>query len=1242
MMPILCGMALGFSSKPGVWAFCLLYLLAGVCPVSAGDVHAPIAEVPSVTNISQLYELVQDGQPAICSFRLQGLVCEVNQTEGNMILRDDSGDLIVQMDLAEHPVRPGQMIRMEGTGRMRDRRLIVNRLPLVDNDGTHGMIERSGTIYLKAGRHPIRQIWFNGGGDYGLEVYYQGPDLPRQRIPGSALFRAQLNQESGTTNFVQGLNYRCYEGDVYWTELPDFSRLTPVKTGTVTNFDLTVETRVEHVGLEFNGYLEVPRDGFYVFSTKSDDGSQLFFSEFPHVTVEATGTAPVPAPRPVVICQVFSAAEAQKWSQVEGTVTFLSEQADGTELELASGAGRMRVKLVGNSTNAPLFLLNSQVRAKGFCQSTYTSEGQTVGGAMLVASWKDIEVMQVAGEYWTASTLTPIGTLLTNGLAATNEPIVRVRGTLVSVEADQSLQIADGTGQIRAEDVQLPSESVGTQVELLTKPEWQGTNLVLRGGFFREMARGSGTNTQTLPLLTSAEQIQYLPRAEAQRAYPLRIRGVITATIDWHQSFLVHDATRGIFVNGLNDGYGRQIGDFVEVEGVTEPGDFAPTVVATRVKWLGVGRMPNPIHPDRDQIINGSMDAQYVELPGVVTAVETNALTLLTLAGKYRVDLDLGSNDFARLKNALVRIKGTFISSWDDKTKRLKIGEFRFFAPAINVDEPPPADLFDAPVKTAAEMLFFDPKASALKRIKVRGQIVHRGVGEYYLMSGTNGLRVLSITTVPLQTGDLVEAVGFPELGGASPVLREATVRKTGHSPLPEPRLLTLAGTPDSDFNSTLVQIESQLVGMRSNATEQILELQSGPRTYLARLDASNGRVPVMPLGCGLRLTGVYNGQGGEQGEKQNMTSFELLLNSPSDVLIVRRPSWWTPQRTLMLGGSLALGLLLAVGWIRSLRRQVEIRTRELKGEIEERKRVEMEVEQIHKQLVDASRQAGQAEVASNVLHNVGNVLNSVNVSANVIANQVRRSKTAGGLTKIAALITEHEGDLPAFFAQEDRSRKIPQYLNGLVGQLGSEREQALNELQHLTKNIDHIKEIVATQQSYAKVLGVKEVQSISALVEDVLRMHSASFSRHQLRIVREFEPVPDVLLDKHRLLQILVNLISNAKNALEESTASEHLLTIGLRMKGEDMIQLSVTDNGVGITQENLAKIFTHGFTTRPEGHGFGLHSGILAAREMGGNLLVHSDGPGKGATFTLEIPRTQKDENPRQSRPVLSPGMA
>ena len=283
-------------------------------------------------------------------------------------------------------------------------------------------------------------------------------------------------------------------------------------------------------------------------------------------------------------------------------------------------------------------------------------------------------------------------------------------------------------------------------------------------------------------------------------------------------------------------------------------------------------------------------------------------------------------------------------------------------------------------------------------------------------------------------------------------------------------------------------------------------------------------------------------------------------------------------------------------------------------------KEAEARLEEVHRQLLETSRMAGMAEVATSVLHNVGNVLNSVNVSCSVVADRVHKSKVVN-LSRAVALIDEHERDLAGFLADDPKGRQLPAYLKGVAAHLATEQEEILRELANLSHNIDHIKEIVAMQQSYSKVAGVRELLPPADLVEDALRMNGAAFTRHQVKVVREFSVVRPVMAEKHKVLQILINLMRNAKYACDDSGRNDKQVILRIEPAG-DSVRIAVIDNGVGIPAENLTRIFEHGFTTRKEGHGFGLHSGALAAKDLGGSLSVASDGPGRGAKFTLELP--------------------
>jgi len=271
-------------------------------------------------------------------------------------------------------------------------------------------------------------------------------------------------------------------------------------------------------------------------------------------------------------------------------------------------------------------------------------------------------------------------------------------------------------------------------------------------------------------------------------------------------------------------------------------------------------------------------------------------------------------------------------------------------------------------------------------------------------------------------------------------------------------------------------------------------------------------------------------------------------------------------------------------------------------------------------ELRTASRQAGMAEVATSVLHNVGNVLNSVNVSASLVTDTLRRSKAAG-LGRVVGLLQEHGHDIARFIGEDERGRQLPAYLAGLSKHLLADQAESLQELDSLRRNIEHIKEIVAMQQSYARLAGVSETVVPAELVEECLRISTGDFGQHGIAVVREFGAVPAITVDKHKVLQILVNLLRNARHACQEGAAAEHRVVVRIA-DAMDGICISVRDNGIGIAADDMTRIFNYGFTTKQEGHGFGLHSSALAAREMGGSLQAASGGPGLGATFTLQLP--------------------
>jgi signal transduction histidine kinase len=832
------------------WICCGLILGAG----SAAQMAQAALFSTEVTNVSQIRLLATQAPKVSYSIRLEGDVWWVNPSQGKFILKDDSGAEELEIDLHGKSLESGQRVRLEGNGTITPSGSgfrLGAKGPVVDDDGVHNMVEKSGAVFLKAGFNPIRVEWFNGVEKFGLMLEYQGSSLSRQKIPDSALFRVQVDETSGLTNWVNGLDFVC--SDAPGEVLPDFNPLTALKAGTVSNFDLSVITKPEHVGLCFTGFLKVPQDGLYTFYSTSDDGSRLFVGE-PSLQLEGIGQSTLPKPQPLLIGQALSRREGGQWGEIEGKVTFVSEAQDGLKLELSTGTGRAHVDVANSDGLLPALLLNHRIRATGFCQSVYTSDGREVLGTLLVPSRREIA---------------------------------------------------------------------------LVKPPTAATE-------------NMETNTAGLPLLVTAAEVHHLKREEAQRGYSVKIRGVITSVLPEHQAFTIQDSTRGIYVVDFSESRSDPpcIGEFLEVEGATDPSLFAPVVNAVRIKNLGEGDLPEPVHPTWDQLMNGSLDAQYVEIQAILSSLQPDGVILLTSDGRITCDLravGLKTQDLARYEDALIRVRGCLLATWDYVTHRVKGGEIRIYGADIAVDQPAPTDLFSTPGKTASELFQFDPQASVFQRVKVSGQIINIRESQYFMMDGNNGVRFIAKHPPDLKVGDFVDVVGFPEFSVASPVLREAVVRKTGHADLPKARLLGPDDLVRMDLDSTQVRVKAVLVNQRIAATGQALEMRVGLRSFLAWLPGTDDSIHAIPAGSLLELTGTY----ASQGMSKDVASFELLLNSPSDITVLAQPPWWTLEKLLLILGALACVLAGTVLWITQLHRKVEQRTSELEIQIQERQRVE-------------------------------------------------------------------------------------------------------------------------------------------------------------------------------------------------------------------------------------------------------------------------------------------------------------
>lgn len=674
-----------------------------------------------------------------------------------------------------------------------------------------------------------------------------------------------------------------------------------------------------------------------------------------HLVAKGTDAAGVASPRAVVIGQPISPNDIGQWMQAEGLVTFVGRHDDGISLELSSGAGHMTVTVAEAETALTWLLPNCRVRVDGFCLGTHSGLDGGMVGSLSVPSQKHIAILQVPPECWQRYPANSVA-----GIAGAEEKyagqIVHLRGQVGGTNDDGTFDLGAKLDKIKIDCAQRLPEPAGTEIEVLGIARRDRAGGLVVNGVFKTVGE---SGQALLPVLTTTEQVRWLKPEDAHRRYPVKLRAVITFLLPTPNPAdgNLQDGTGGIYAwNLVTSDHGPAVrpGDFCEIEGDTSPGEFSPGIYCHSLKILGRGQFPEPERPTWSELASGSLDAQWVEMEGIVLSAANQHLTIGAQGGRVSCFVSDG-NELEHFLNAIVRVRGVVAADWD---RSRHVQGLHLNLPSedfISLEAPPPENPFALPARQIKELLYYDPGQSAFHRQKVSGQIVAVQAGMCHLTSGTNGLRLRLAREETLATGDLVEAVGFPEIDDstATPLitLREATVRVTGHQPLPAPAAVTSANLLDSQLDSTLVRLEAQLIRSGIYGAEQVLELQSGARTFFARLDKAAGQIPALPAGSRVAVIGVYVFNNGRGSDREAGGPFELLLNSPADVRVLELPSWWTSEHALAVVTGMGLVILLAVIWISQLRQQVGRRTaqlsaanRSLEAEIVERQRAENEL----------------------------------------------------------------------------------------------------------------------------------------------------------------------------------------------------------------------------------------------------------------------------------------------------------
>jgi signal transduction histidine kinase len=621
----------------------------------------------------------------------------------------------------------------------------------------------------------------------------------------------------------------------------------------------------------------------------------------------------------------------------------------------------------------------------------------------------------------------------------------------------------------------------------------------------------AGSDATTPEVITAVEEIKALAPEMASQYLPVLIRGVVTAVIPARGGAVLQDSTRGIFVNLLDVSGSEPIleGEFCEVEGVTGPGMFAPLINARQVVRLGAGRFPQPLRATWKQLMNGSLDTQYVEIDGVVTVADGHRIVLLTDGGQVSVLLgDFQPNVLAGYENAVIRIRGCVFAPFKEQTRQLDAGPISVAGAMVQVLQPAPNDVFSVPQKSIADFLLYDPDATPFRLVKVSGQVSYSRGGEFFLINGTNGMHVSTRKSDRHAVGELVDAVGFVDLGGVIPALKEAMVRKNGADALPPSTRVRPEDLLRSSLGGTLVQVDATLMNHWLDRSEYVLELQSGFLAFKARINSRGRSLPLPPLGSRLEITGVYGPEGSYGG--RTVSGFELLMHSPMDIRVLSKPPWWTPRRVLILAATLGALLCGALVWNKELRRQVQERTRKLELEIRSRERAEQQ----------HAAEAERARIARDLHDDLGT-----------------------GLTEVSLLASAGLGEFDRFEKSNDRFRAIAEKARGLVSGLDV-----------IVWAVDPKRNSL---QSFADYVGsyVKEFLSASNIL-------------CRLKIPIECDPVVLPGAVRHSLFLAIKEALNNI---VRHASATE--VELQLTRMENNCLRIVISDNGRGFDPDTVQR---------------------------------------------------------------------
>jgi signal transduction histidine kinase len=701
-----------------------------------------------------------------------------------------------------------------------------------------------------------------------------------------------------------------------------------------------------------------PRKGQWVEIT-----GQAVESSLSDLKLTILGSTNLPAAKPMKLSEL--AAEHGQWVQVAGQV--MSAETSRNRLALILHGDGQNCLVYVLTTPTPVDfqnLLRCDVRVRGI-NASKTEAGRLDSAVLFAPGLDEVTVLQRPLPYVQVPVVS-VSSLFNRELGPWTNRWVHVTGSIAGYEPGQWLVVKDPTGTIRARIVQLTEIPEDARADVWGYFSVYHTEAFLRDAYFEvagppaDNAEGAGAKASgsqpvdSSPVIGSLSEVRKLPRVEAAKHLPVRLRGVLTyADPAWRNGFIQNESD-ALYVDLEPRQTDLHAGQWVELVGQTGPGGFAPEVVHSTVTVLGQTNLPTPARVNLEDLVNGALDAHWIEMDGVVRRVEKHAdhlsLRVMTSAGPFRVIIPQAENQPApdRLIDALASVQGACTSELNTRRQLSGITLHTPRLELIKILEPPPADPYALDTTRLDSVATFHPDRLTGRRIKVRGVVTlslpDRG---FYLQDESGGIQVQTQQTNEVHFGDLVEVLGFPAIGSFSPTLEEATFRKVGAQGAPPPKVMTaeqilLAGVPDAQ----VVKIRARLLQNVPRSAHRQLVLQDGSVIFTANVEALNGGLDGPPLQSGslLAVTGVCAIQGGERHEP---VTFRVLLRGVNDIAVLETPPWWTPVHTVMLAGGLLLTVSVALAWVGLLRRQVRLQTGVIRQKLQEEEALEREILEI-------------------------------------------------------------------------------------------------------------------------------------------------------------------------------------------------------------------------------------------------------------------------------------------------------